>query len=83
MTCRTVIVDGHAAIVCGPRPRVKRCGCGKPATLLCDWKMGDGKTCDRSICHFCAEQVAEDKHLCREHQGAYRNRIDARRIKEP
>ncbi len=79
MTCRWINVDGVTAIVCGPKPRRKRCSCGKPGEYLCDWKIGGGKTCDKPICDEHAEEVAEDKHLCPEHQEAYRAWLDARR----
>lgn len=80
MICRVVNVGGVTAIVCGPKPRPKQCssGCGTPASLLCDWKMGDGKTCDAPICRACAKEVDEDKHLCREHQTAYHEWLAAR-----
>lgn len=72
MTCETVIIDGVAAIVCdGRRRKRQRCECGSGATLLCDWKLAGGKTCDRPICAEHAEEVAPDKHLCREHQTAF------------
>lgn len=83
MTCRTLrLPNGTAAIVCGPRERVRRCGCGRTATLLCDWKTGAGKTCDRPICESCAEKVGEDKHLCKEHQAAWRRWQEAHRQPE-
>lgn len=72
MICETVNLNGVSAIVCGRGRRRKRCGCGAPADLLCDWKIGGGKTCDRAICKTHAQEVATDKHLCREHQEAYR-----------
>ncbi len=79
MTCHHVKLPGGAtAIVCGPKPRAKRCKCGKPATLLCDWKIGDGKTCDDPICPNCALAVAEDKHLCAWHQVNYQKWLDAK-----
>lgn len=67
-------------MVCSSRRRAKRCGCGVAATLLCDWKMAAGKTCDRPICMGCAQQVADDKHLCPEHRAAYREWLTARRV---
>lgn len=79
MVCRTVNVGGIPAIVCGPKPRRKRCACGALAPLLCDWKVKPGKTCDAPICRSCAEEVAADKHLCREHQAAYKTWLDGRR----
>jgi hypothetical protein len=80
MACRTVTVGGVTAIVCGPRPRRRRCSCGAPATLLCDWKVGKG-TCDKPICAAHAEEVAPDKHLCPEHQVAYREWLARREEK--
>lgn len=71
MPCdRVRLPGGGTAIVCSSRKR-KRCECGRPATLLCDWKIGDGKTCDAPICTICAEHVGPDKHLCRKHSEAY------------
>lgn len=71
MKCtRVKMPNGGTAIVCGPRRPVKRCACGAPGTLLCDWKMPD-KTCDKPICPAHAREVAADKHLCPEHSAAY------------
>lgn len=80
MACRTVKVDGITGIVCGERRhrRPRRCKCSAPATLLCDWRVGKG-TCDEAICTTHAEEVSPDKHLCPEHQVAYRGWLDARR----
>ncbi len=74
MTCTPIKLDnGGVAIVCTPRQRAKRCSaCGRAARLLCDWKIGDGKTCDKPICAMHAQEVGEDKHLCPEHQEQYR-----------
>ena len=79
MVCTPIKLEGGmTAIVCCGRGRKRRCACERPATLLCDWKVGKGKTCDRPICTGCAKEVAHDKHLCREHQVAYRDWIAAR-----
>ena len=73
MACALVkLPDRLTAIVCRSRRPQRRCACKRPATLLCDWKVGHGKTCDRPICTSCAQEVAADKHLCPEHQAAYR-----------
>lgn len=78
MICRTVKVDGVTAIVCGSRPRAKKCRCGRPGSLLCDWEVeGGSKTCDKPICHACAREVAPDKHLCRAHQSVHDARMEA------
>jgi hypothetical protein len=77
MACRTIVVNGVGAIVCGPRPRSKKCcACAKPGELLCDWKIGGGKTCDKPICAEHAQHVDDDKDLCPEHQEAYRNWLE-------
>lgn len=74
MVCtRVTLPDGMAAIVCGPRLRRKRCGCGsgKPAALLCDWKVAGG-TCDAPICEVCTHSPAPDKDLCPTHAAEWR-----------
>lgn len=74
MACETVHLPGGArAIVCGPRQRQKRCACGKPGTLLCDWKVEGKKsgTCDKPICSGCTTSPAPDKDLCPAHAKAF------------
>lgn len=64
---------GVTAIVCGVRHNTKFCACGRPADMLCDWKVSGKRsgTCDRPICRDHALQVAPEKHLCQEHQKAF------------
>lgn len=74
MPCRQVkLPGGGTAIVCS-RGRRQRCACGRPAELLCDWKVKGKKsgTCDRPICVVCAYQPALGKDLCPEHTEAWR-----------
>lgn len=72
MTCEFVTLpSGHRAIVCGPRQRSRKCACGGRATLLCDWKIGDGRTCDADICSNCTTKPAPDKDLCPDHAKAF------------
>ncbi len=72
MVCQVITLpDGVPAIVCGPRGRAdQRCGCGKRANLLCDWKVGSG-TCDTPICNDCTFSPAINKDLCPAHRHAY------------
>lgn len=82
MRCTHVqLPGGRGAIVCtSGRPRPTYCtACDKVAPYLCDWKIGDGKTCDLPICVHHAEEVAEDKHLCPKHSKAYAEWL-ARRV---
>lgn len=74
MTCETVdLGNGQRAIVCG-RSRRKRCKCGRPADLLCDWRgVPAGKrTCDAPICSRCSTSPAPGKDLCPAHAIAWR-----------
>jgi hypothetical protein len=43
--------------------------------FLCDWKVAGKRsgTCDRALCAADALEVAPGKHLCREHQWAWRD----------
>lgn len=77
MACHSVqLPDGTRAIVCGPKPRRQRCSsCNRlGATLLCDWKIGDGRTCDKPICADCTHSPAPGKDLCPEHAAEWKAR---------
>lgn len=74
MVCRSVSTPGGVAIVCGPRPRRAKCRCcGRPADLLCDWKVPGRKsgTCDAPICDRCTTSPAPDKDLCPAHAAEF------------
>jgi hypothetical protein len=76
MPCAHIkLPNGMAAIVCtsGKRGGSRLCRtCDRQSDFLCDWKIGDGQTCDQPCCSQHALQVADDKHLCPRHQKAYR-----------
>jgi hypothetical protein len=71
--CETVKVGEVTAIVCGSRPKGKRCACGLKSSKLCDWKVGgtDARgrpaTCSKPLCSGCAYSPSWDKDLCPEH----------------
>jgi hypothetical protein len=72
MTCeRVVLPGGQAAIVCSSGRR-NRCACGRPETLLCDWKVAERRsgTCDASICDRCSTSPVPGKDLCPAHAEA-------------
>lgn len=77
MVCqRVTLPSGTAAIVCGPRQRKRKCvACGKPADLLCDWKVKAKRsgTCDAPICARCSHVPAPNKDLCPEHAAKWRS----------
>jgi hypothetical protein len=76
--CRRHLIGGKiVGIICGNFPEVKPCNCGKPMQFLCDWKIGKHangrrKTCNAPICSEHALEVGPNKHLCPEHQKAWR-----------
>lgn len=78
MTCQWVnLPGGGRAIVKYSEPARKRCsacGCLTAAKEQreCDWKLGNGKTCDRLICTGCATVPAPDKDLCPEHAAVWK-----------
>ena len=72
MPCTTAKTAGGFAIVCSGRQALPRCTCGERAPLLCDWKIGEGKTCDRPICTHCTVSPALGKDLCPDHAAAWK-----------
>ena len=62
--------NGATGFACGPRQRCK-CELRRPMKYLCDWKVGDGKTCDRPLCDRCTSKPAPDKDLCPAHQAEW------------
>lgn len=38
--------------------------CCAISVLLCDWKLGDGSTCDAPLCDAHGVVIGPDKHLC-------------------
>jgi len=41
--------------------------CGWVSDYLCDYPIGEGKTCDRTLCTDHAYEVAPDIHYCGAH----------------
>lgn len=62
--------DGRHALVRMAKPRTRKCRyCINPATLLCDFEVEPGKTCDQRICGEHAQVVGENLHHCPEHRS--------------
>jgi hypothetical protein len=56
-------VDG--GWLCGDLgPHCHEPGCGAPGDNLCDWPMGEGKTCDLPLCDEHGREVGEDRYFC-------------------
>lgn len=65
--------DGTQGLVCGPKVRLKPCPCGNRATLLCDYPVRRGKTCDAPLCAGCTTKRGGGD-LCPAHAEGYRTR---------
>lgn len=62
---------GQGMVLCGdlgPRCAV----CGDVSDLLCDYPVGEGKTCDRALCSACTHEVVLDVHYCPGHLAEFR-----------
>lgn len=46
--------------------------CGWVGEYLCDYPVGDGKTCDRQLCESHANEIAPDLHYCAAHLGMWK-----------
>lgn len=45
--------------------------CGGVNDVLCDYPVGNGKTCDRKICEECSPPVAPNLHYCKPHRAEW------------
>jgi hypothetical protein len=43
--------------------------CGRFTTILCDFPIASGKTCDAPVCVDCSTPVGEDKDYCKVHNA--------------
>lgn len=69
---------GH---ICGDLgPHCSDCGAG--ANYLCDFPVGDGKTCDRHICGYHAHEVAPEVHYCDGHHAEWRVFVESGGVAE-
>jgi len=70
MPCQTVkLANGETAIVCTGRRRQRKCACGNPATLECDFPTPHkaSGTCDKPLCKRCAVRVGPNLDHCPDH----------------
>jgi hypothetical protein len=45
--------------------------CGSAADFLCDYPVGDGKTCDRRMCEYRAHEIGPEVHYCDHHHAEW------------
>ncbi|HEX8554289.1 MAG TPA: hypothetical protein VF695_06245 [Sphingomonas sp.] len=53
--------------------------CAAVGDNLCDYPVGDDKTCDRPLCDDHAKGVAGDTHYCRDHYIMWREYLASQR----
>ena len=70
--------------ICGPGiDSSDFCRCGEVAETLCDFPVGDGKTCDLPMCEDCHHQVGEDWHFCSVHFSMWEHERKAKEVRLP
>jgi hypothetical protein len=54
------------------------CTCGKPAIRLCDYRIGNGKTCDAGLCPDCGvlDSALGGADLCYAHAKAAKENLN-------
>lgn len=56
--------------------------CGDLGSNLCDYPVGQGKTCDRLLCDYHARLVAPDLHYCGPHAVEWQAFRDAGGVRQ-
>ena len=52
-------------------PKCNEDGCNWVAEFLCDYPVGDEKTCDRHLCNDHAIEIAPNVHYCSAHHDEW------------
>ena len=72
MTCYHKLTPEGQITLCGDLgPRCADSRCMWVADCLCDFPVGNGKTCDRPVCEDHAYEVAPDIHYCAPHYNEW------------
>jgi hypothetical protein len=74
MACQRIRVAGSLAWLCGDFEDDDNnpCSeCGIMAAIICDFPIGDDKTCDRLLCKECAVKIRGDIDYCPSHAKEY------------
>lgn len=70
MPCRSYKTKNGMVHICfgrGQKPPPGCRECGAMSEFLCDFPVGDGKTCDRDLCAEHAHEIGPEQHYCTEH----------------
>ena len=72
MPCYPVKENGkHVGFICGSLELEICSDCQYPADNLCDYPVGDGKTCDRLMCEDHSHHIGRDTHYCEFHYNEW------------
>jgi len=74
MACRTITDEKLGKIwICGEglRDTMVCRVCGDIATILCDYPIGNDKTCDSALCEHHSVSIRGDLDYCHEHSSEY------------
>lgn len=74
---RIVRRGGHPMFMCGPGDDEHCFSCGWFGDYLCDYPVGEGKTCDRMMCDDHKNGVAPEVDYCDVHYAEWRKFVDA------
>lgn len=77
-----LLPDDPNFFICGDfeMTMCRETGCDREGSLLCDWPMGRGKTCDLPLCPDHAREIGDDRHLCPIHHPMWIKQAGAARI---
>jgi hypothetical protein len=75
---RTLDRKGYG-FMCGPGVHAEPCrDCGVQADYLCDYPVGNGKTCDAQLCGEHAYEVAPGVHYCKGHYEQWKKFVSTK-----
>lgn len=77
MSCYLVRDGDGVAFLCGDIELEVCADCGFVADNLCDFPVGEEKTCDRNICSKHSNEVSPNVHYCDAHYREWRRFVDA------
>ena len=73
---------GNHIFICGSKDLGPRCReCSDLGDYLCDYPVGNEKTCDAPLCREHAFEVAEDTHYCPAHFAEWSKFVESGGIK--
>lgn len=78
--CEVLQIGEDRVFICGIRksapPKCFYCKDGTRSTVLCDYKLADGRTCDIPCCSGHAKHVGTDLDYCLDHQRLVEHTAD-------